>query len=115
GFFTNGGYPAAALGLLPLGTGGDFRRTLGLPLTLEDAAINFTQRKLRLIDVGRIQMQGLDGQPYSRPFVNIADAGIGGVVVERVNNTSKVLGGRVSFQYASLRVLLSYQPQAVEV
>jgi len=115
GFFSDGRYPAAGLGLLPLGTGGDFRRTLGLPLDLEAAALAFERRKLRLIDVGRIQMTGLDGQPYTRHFVNIADAGIGGVVVERVNSTSKRLGGRVSFQYASLRVLMSYQPQEVEV
>jgi YegS/Rv2252/BmrU family lipid kinase len=115
GFFREDRTPVAALGLLPLGTGGDFRRTLNLPLKLEEAAMLIKRRKLRLIDVGRIQMKGLDGQPYTRCFVNIADAGIGGVVVERVNNTSKLLGGRVSFQYASLRVLLSYDPQEMEV
>ena len=115
GFFAEGRYPAAALGLLPLGTGGDFRRTFNLPLALEEAALTFKRRKLRLIDVGRIEMNGLDGSPYTRHFVNIADAGIGGVVVERVNNTSKRLGGRVSFQYASIRVLLSYVPQEVTV
>jgi diacylglycerol kinase family enzyme len=60
-------------------------------------------------------MTGLDGRPYVRHFVNIADAGIGGEVVERVNRTTKVLGGRISFQYAAMATLLSYIPPTVHV
>jgi YegS/Rv2252/BmrU family lipid kinase len=116
GFFSDGAPPAGrALGLLPFGTGGDFRRTLGIPVELEEAAQIIKARKLRPIDVGEIEMAGLDGKPYTRRFVNIADAGIGGVVVERVNRTSKALGGRASFQYAALMTLLTYKPQPVQV
>jgi len=116
GFFVDGG-PAAdvAMGLLPFGTGGDFRRTLGIPIDLEGAAAAIKSRNLRPVDVGEIEMTGLDGNPYRRRFINIADAGIGGVVVERVNRTSKALGGRISFQYAALMTLLTYKPQPVAV
>jgi diacylglycerol kinase (ATP) len=108
-------YPDAALGLLPFGTGGDFRRTLGIPMDLEAAVACINARKLRQIDVGRIELEGLEGGRSVRYFVNIADAGIGGVVVERVNRTTKLFGGKASFMYASIATLLSYRPQLVRV
>jgi YegS/Rv2252/BmrU family lipid kinase len=116
GFFLGGAAPAgAALGLLPLGTGGDFRKTLGIPSDMAEAAAAFIARKLRAIDVGRIQLQSFDGRDVTRHFVNIADCGIGGKVVDRVNRTTKALGGRLSFQIGSMLTLLSYKPQVVEV
>jgi YegS/Rv2252/BmrU family lipid kinase len=116
GFFAGAErYPNAALGLLPFGTGGDFRRTLGIPMDLDAAIESINARRLRNIDVGRIEMQGLEGGTLVRHFINIADAGIGGVVVERVNRTSKLFGGKASFMYASIATLLSYRPQEVAV
>jgi diacylglycerol kinase (ATP) len=116
GFFQAGDPPAGvALGLMPLGTGGDFRRTLEIPTDVARAGAIIAARRLRRIDAGRIEMTGIDGTPYTRHFVNIADSGLGGQVVERVNRTSKALGGRISFQYASLATLLTYRPQAVSV
>jgi diacylglycerol kinase (ATP) len=108
-------YPDAALGLLPFGTGGDFRRTLGIPMDLEAAVECINARKLRTIDVGRIEMEALEGGRKVRHFVNIADAGIGGVVVERVNRTTKLFGGKASFMYGSIATLLTYKPQQVSV
>jgi YegS/Rv2252/BmrU family lipid kinase len=116
GFFAGGQrHPEAALGLLPFGTGGDFRRTLGIPMELEAAIACLKARRLRPIDVGRIEMEALEGGRRVRHFVNIADAGIGGVVVERVNRTTKLFGGKASFMYGSLVTLLTYEPQAVKV
>ena len=116
GFFMEGvDTSRAALGLLPMGTGGDFRRTVGIPEEFEAAVALLKARRLRSIDAGRIEMKGLDGAPLVRHFVNIADAGIGGVVVERVNRTTKMFGGRVSFQYAAMMTLLTYKPQRVVV
>jgi YegS/Rv2252/BmrU family lipid kinase len=108
-------HPEAALGLLPFGTGGDFRRTLGIPMELAAAIDCVKNRKLRPIDVGRIEMEALDGGRTVRHFVNIADAGIGGVVVERVNRTTKLFGSKASFLYGSIATLLTYKPQAVQV
>lgn len=116
GFFAGDGPPpGSAMGLLPLGTGGDFRKTLGIPDDLDAAAAMLRARRLRPIDAGRIEMAGLDGKPCVRHFLNIADAGIGGEVVERVNRTSKALGGRISFQYAAMATLLTYEPRVVTV
>jgi YegS/Rv2252/BmrU family lipid kinase len=116
GFFVDGVDAAGtALGVLPMGTGGDFRRTVGIPEGFEPAIQALRERRLRRIDAGRIEMQALDGSPLTRHFVNIADAGIGGVVVERVNRTTKLFGGRISFQYAAMMTLLTFKPPAVRV
>ena len=115
GFFMGADAPTAALGVLPMGTGGDFCRTVGIPGDFASAVHTIRARNLRTIDAGHIQMSGLDGGTLTRHFVNIADAGIGGVVVERVNRTSKLLGGRVSFQYAAMMTLLGYRPPRVVV
>ena len=115
GFFSSGSRTDAVLGLLPFGTGGDFRRTLDIPMDLDAAIECIRARRLRPIDVGRIEMEALDGGRRVRHFVNIADAGIGGVVVERVNRTSKLFGGKASFMFGSIATLLTYKPQAVQV
>ncbi|MFN2466274.1 MAG: diacylglycerol kinase family protein [Candidatus Dormibacteria bacterium] len=116
GFFQEGlDTSRAALGVLPMGTGGDFRRTVGIPDDFTAAVQALLARRLRAIDAGRIDMLDLHGRPYTRHYVNIADAGIGGVVVERVNRTSKLLGGRVSFQYGAMMTLLTFRPPEVIV
>jgi len=116
GFFgAEQAFDDAALGLLPFGTGGDCRRTLGIPLELEAAIDCLKARKVRRIDVGRVEMEALQGGRTMRHFVNIADAGIGAVVLERVNRTTKLLGGKATFMFASLATLATYRPQVVRV
>lgn len=116
GFFLNGDPPRdSAIALMPYGTGGDFRRTFGIPTELEKVAEMLKNGNRRRIDAGRIDMQSLDDIPLTRHFVNIADAGIGGVVVDRVNHSSKILGGKLTFNLVSLRTLLTFKPPAVEV
>ena len=65
------------------------------------------------IDVGRIDFTGEDGAPASRFFVNVAEVGVGARVVEIVNQSSKVLGGKLTFMMASLRALVGWRDLAV--
>ena len=84
GCFDDGGAPLApglTVGLIPSGTGSDFRRTLGLPTDPGAAARLLAGGTTRTIDLGRIDFP--DGTV--RLFVNIADCGIGGEVASRVN------------------------------
>lgn len=117
GFFDGGGKPVrpeAALGILPFGTGGDFRKTAGIPKDLELAAKILKDGTRRTIDVGRIEYQ-TNGGRESRYFINIASFGISGVVDEIVNNSSKVLGGKVSFFLAGARAGLRYKNKQVRL
>jgi YegS/Rv2252/BmrU family lipid kinase len=110
GFFDAAGAPIggdAKLALLPSGTGGDFRRAVGIPSDLTAAARLIAIGSVRHIDAGRIEFAGGD----RRFFINIADCGMGGEVVARVNrNTYKGGGARGSaiFLGTSLTTLLRY-------
>lgn len=107
--------PAATLGVLPFGTGGDFRKSVGLPADTRAAAKILAAGEVRTIDVGHLEMTGDGGAPRTRVFVNIASFGMSGVVDEYVNKASKRLGGRLSFMLATARAGLSYQNQRVHL
>jgi diacylglycerol kinase (ATP) len=105
----------ACLGVLPMGTGGDLRRTLGHPLDVEGAAAVLRAGHARTIDAGRVTCQGFAGGTVVRHFVNIADAGIGGDVVDRVNRGRRVVNGEVTFLLASIRTLLTWRNRPMHV
>jgi YegS/Rv2252/BmrU family lipid kinase len=96
------------LGIIPRGTGGDFRRTLALPSDPTEAARHIKEGKVRAIDAGRARYVGHDGVETVRHFVNVASFGFSSVVASRANASSKRLGGRVAFLGATVRALFSY-------
>lgn len=117
GFFDHGRAiaPDACLGILPFGTGGDFRKSIHLPKDFRAAAqILARGRKLR-IDVGQLDYTTRDGGSAMRMFVNIASFGISGEVDEQVNRSSKRLGGRLTFLLATARVGVKYQNKRVRL
>jgi diacylglycerol kinase (ATP) len=116
GFFHNGApIPTTTrLAMLPLGTGGDFRRTLKIPLDVKAAVTAIMSGVPRRLDVGCVTFQAADGSTALRHFINIADAGLGGDVVQRVNAGSKTLGG-ITFTLTSLLALLGYRNKPMHV
>lgn len=123
GFFDAGqpraqGGRSAALGIIPFGTGGDFRKTTRLPKDLESAAAVIADRKIQRIDVGRLDYTPADdgdGAMATRMFANIASFGLSGLVDELVNQSSKRLGGRLSFMLATARAGIRYDNQRVSL
>lgn len=91
-----------ALAALPRGTGGDFPTSLAMATGTEAAAARLLAGRERVIDVAASNYTALDGTQTRRYFLNIADAGIGGYVAERVNRSTKAFGGFASFLYATL-------------
>jgi len=100
--------PGAALGILPRGTGGDLRRTVGLEGDLRSCAPRLSGQG-RPIDVGHIDFVDRKGQPTARYFINVAEAGVGSDVVRIANSSSKLLGGKITFALASLRALAGWK------
>jgi len=120
GFFTEDGAPVrpgAALGILPFGTGGDFRKTVGIPNDLAAAAAILKAGATRTIDVGRLTYRagGHAGDEASCIFINIASFGIGGLVDQIVNSSSKWMGGTLSFFLATARAAARYKNQRVRL
>jgi YegS/Rv2252/BmrU family lipid kinase len=117
GFFDSGKLinPDAVLGVISRGTGSDFIKTMGIPREIEAAARVLCGRTVKRCDVGRFTSTGHTGKKMERYFINIADFGMGGESVERVNNTTKMFGGFVSFFYGTVRVLLAYRGKRVKI
>ena len=99
----------AVLGLLPSGTGGDFRRTLGLSTDPTALAAVLAANHVRRLDAGRITYDDPATPPTQ--FINIADCGVGGEVVARVNRSRSKGGGvrgTAVFLGISLTALLTF-------
>jgi YegS/Rv2252/BmrU family lipid kinase len=107
----------AELGILPSGTGGDFRRTLKIPLRVADAATVLSQGRTVKIDAGRVVFRNHAGESETRHFVNVASCGMGGEVIRRVKEAdassltvrgASLLGGRTAYALASARAAVSF-------
>ncbi|MCB9549029.1 MAG: diacylglycerol kinase family lipid kinase [Myxococcales bacterium] len=115
GFFADGVEAGGAtLSVVPTGTGGDLRRTLGLPEeTL--AAIDCVGHDPRRVDAGLLRYTRADGATEESYFLNIASFGISGLVDQLVNQSSKALGGKVSFLWGTARAALRYKNQPIRL
>lgn len=99
--------PDAQLALLSGGTGGDFRKTIGLTSSA-DALAALVAGRTRRIDVGRVRFVGNDGQERERAFVNIASFGMSGLVDRNVG-AFKQLGGKAAYFGATLKSMWGWK------
>jgi YegS/Rv2252/BmrU family lipid kinase len=116
GFFEGGAAfaPDAALGYLPQGTGGDFRKSIGVPRDFADAVACLARDHRRRIDVGRLDFQPPRGERATRMFANIASFGMSGMVDREINASTKRFGA-LSFLWASAKSTLRYRNQRVRL
>jgi diacylglycerol kinase (ATP) len=103
------------LAVIPRGTGTDFVRTFKIPTKLDQAIALARDGKVREIDAGRVAYRAWDGSDGSAYFANIASAGMSGAVARRANATSKALGGKASFLWATLAVFAGWRNAEVAV
>jgi diacylglycerol kinase (ATP) len=103
------------LALVPSGTGGDFRKTLGLGTDLEATVEHLVAHEPRPLDLGVLEATSHDGVLLTRAFVNITSFGLGGLTDRVVNAGPKWLGGKSAFFLGTLRALIAYRNMAVRV
>ncbi|MGE0867956.1 MAG: diacylglycerol kinase family protein [Kofleriaceae bacterium] len=120
GFFADGAAiaPDATFGLIPFGTGGDFRRTLRLSNDVTAAASVIASNHRKKIDVGKVTFMETPGDASARQavrmFANVASFGSSGVISRMVEQSGKRLG-RLSFLTATLRATWSYKNQRIQL
>jgi len=105
----------ATLAFVPAGTGGDLKKTLGVPDDAADVAKFIDEATPRKMDLGQLDHRVHDGREARRLFVNIASFGVGGLVDKLVNEGPKWLGGRATFFFGTLRASLAYKNVKVRV
>ena len=97
----------ATLGILPVGTGNDFARAVGLsPNNLPQAVQSLLFGQPSAIDLGRVSMHDGGG----RWFINIAGGGFDAVVAERVNRGFRFLHGTSAYLAAIVHSLAAFRP-----
>ncbi len=106
---------AVQIALLPLGTGGDLARALGVPRDVDAALERIASGSPRRVDAGRARLRVADGSTRETFFLNVASAGLSGLVTALVNEAPKHLGGRVSFLIGTLRGIARFRPLPARV
>ena len=92
------------LGILPSGTGGDFRRTLEIPSQSRAAARVLRSGRTLRIDVGRVSFIDHNGNEAMRYFLGVASCGMSTDVIQRVK------ARRISFAASLLQTALRTVP-----
>lgn len=87
------------LGLLPLGTGNDFARTIGVPDDLEGALAVLQEGRVHRVDVARVDLRS-----RSRYFINMSAGGFSGLVSEKADG-AKDRWGPLAYMRAAIDAL----------
>jgi YegS/Rv2252/BmrU family lipid kinase len=103
------------LAVIPRGTGFDFVRTFGITRDLDAAVETALEGHVREVDLGRVTYRSWAGGESSAYFANVGSAGISGAIAKRANETSKALGGKVSYYWATFAVFFGWQTGEMRV
>ena len=103
------GDDSVEIAVIPRGTGWDFARTFGIPRDLDAAVEIALSGDVRTIDLGLVSYRTWSGAEARAHFANVASAGISGAIAQRANETSKALGGKISYYWATLAVFARWQ------
>ena len=107
--------PEASLGILPVGTGSDLQRTLGIPPRFSDAVELLANGRPVPIDIGKTRFRARDETIQDRYFVNLVSFGMGGAVAAGAKNFLRPLGGKIAFLWSTFIVLLRYHGRNVKL
>lgn len=103
------------LALVPRGTGCDFTRSAPVPKGLSEVLDGILSLRTCVVDIGEVSFRDHAGRPAKRYFHNVVSFGLGGEVDARVNRRTKFFGGFLSFVWATLASVMSYQVKRISL
>ena len=102
------------LGIIPVGTGNDWARTLNVPRDIQGAVEILQDGHTRLHTAGKIEFTD-EGKPATRFFVNAAGMCLDAIVVRDLTRQNLVRFGTVAYFFAGIRGVLTFKPQRVRL
>ncbi len=106
--------PMASMAIVPMGTGSDLARTLGIKRNRDAIRLIKNGRSMQT-DIGRVTYTRHDGSRGVKYFLNIADFGVGGAVVDRVDGNIRKLGPTIAYAYGLIATLLTFRPKRIKL
>ncbi|NNE99792.1 MAG: diacylglycerol kinase family lipid kinase [Pyrinomonadaceae bacterium] len=111
------------MGIFPSGTGGDFRKTLGIPVEARKAAKALREGETKRIDLGKVTYMNSKQIYESRYFLNVSSFGLSAEINQRVSSNSffkwlpfgKTLKGKAKFAYSTVQEVLEFDATLVNV
>lgn len=103
------------LGVLPKGSGNDFAKTVSVPEDAPGLKKTIETDKNQLIDVCAATYESIAGGMESRFMINVADVGMGAVVVQKQSAYSKRLNALFNYQRAILGTFFTFRKKPVRV
>lgn len=105
--------PVAELAVVSSGTGQGFAQSLGLTRSIAEQVAVAAHGERRFVDVGRINYG--NGSGSVRYFVNECQLGIGGAVVQTVQQNYKRFGGKIAFGAATVQTVFHHPNQSMNL
>jgi diacylglycerol kinase (ATP) len=109
------GRSGVEIAVIARGTGWDFARSLGLPRNIDRAIDVARSGETRTIDLGRATYRLWAGGEAQSFFANVASSGMSGAIAQRANDSSKALGGKVSYLWATFAVFARWSSTEIRV
>jgi diacylglycerol kinase (ATP) len=106
--------PQTVLGIVPSGTGCDFSKSLHIPSSLKHALRVLTQAPSLAVDIGKARFLGHSGTMEERYFLNVADFGFGGEVLERMNQ-NRAKRKAASYLKSTLATFFHYRNKMIKL
>lgn len=104
----------SSFAVLPLGTGGDYRKTFEWDESIAALATRLASPSVRRVDVGKFSYtQG--GDALHSAFANVLSFGLGGLTDRFVDQGPKWIGGRAAFLMGAMRATLVQQRIPIEL
>lgn len=125
----------AALGIVPLGTGNDFARSMGVGTDIDKAVRTLFEGAMVEVDLGRheccptrtttehvVVPPAADAADLVQPdaprggwFINVAGCGFDAVVAERINRGYRFLNGTAAYLAATASTLLNFKASELHI
>ena len=109
GLLSSGLAGQVKVGILPLGTGRDLSRTLGIPDDIDEAIDALADGNTRQLDALRIRYVDCGGAARESYSINVTSFGLSGLTVEQVANARPVLAGSLAFLVGALSSIIRYR------